>query len=129
MPAQPITIRTFDSDVIANGVVAALTREHGSTLIITTSLTEGRRPRYNVCVERRDGRRITNARAQTLRAFACGAAAVARIMVDKGSRPATRASGCEFCRPAAGDPFANRPRGEAWTCPYCRTPFTGNETK
>ena len=31
MPAQPITIRTFDSDVVANGVAAALTREYGST--------------------------------------------------------------------------------------------------
>ncbi len=127
MPAPPITIRTCDSDIVANGIAAALTREYGNTLTITTALTEGRRQRYNVCVERRDGRRLTNDWVQALVAFASGAAAVAGIMVGD-SRPATRASGCEFCCPLEGDPFTNRPRDEAWTCPYCNTVYSGKET-
>ena len=45
-------------------------------------MTKDRRPRYNVCVERRDGRRLANDWVQALVAFASGAAAVAGIMVD-----------------------------------------------
>ena len=36
--------------------------------------------------------------------------------------------GCEFCIPALGDPFTNRPRNETWTCPYCNTVYSGKET-
>jgi hypothetical protein len=124
----PINIRACDSDVVANAVAAALAREYGSGLNVTTVQSAGSVPRYNVCVERRDGRRITNEWVQTLCAFASGAAAVVGFMADS-SHPEPHASGCEFCRPAEGDPFTNRPRGEAWTCPYCHTPYTGKERK
>ncbi len=39
-----------------------------------------------------------------------------------------RADGCEFCSPIEGDPFTNRPRGEAWACPCCNTVYSGKET-
>ena len=43
--------------------------------------------------------------------------------------PAKGQAGCEFCCPVEGDPFTNRPRGEAWACPYCHTAYTGKETE
>ena len=43
-------------------------------------------------------------------------------------RLANQNSGCEFCRPTTGDPFTNRPRGDAWACPYCHTGYTGKES-
>ena len=125
MQDEHITIGTYDNDVIANGVAAALVLEYGESLAVTTVPTES--SRYVVYVERRDGRRITNAWVQTLLAFASGAAAVARI-VASDRVPQPRTSGCEFCRPSTGDPFTNRPQGEAWTCPYCNTVYTGKET-
>jgi hypothetical protein len=184
MPAQPINIRTCDSDAIASGVAATFARAYGSALIVTTVLAEGSRPRYNVCVARRDSRRITNDTLQAYIAFASGAAAAIDFMAtarqgeQRGETPqgteykvyftatgvasvrasspheaeekvenmtteqiaegidgvevmnveVASATGCEFCRPAEGDPFTNRPRGEAWTCPYCNTVYSGKET-
>ena len=144
MPAQPVTIRAFDNAAVANAVAAALTREYGSGLKITTTRSEGRvsvvaesdrtvRPiRYTVFAARRDGRRITNDWVQTLCAFASGANAVAepamKLILSDSDPSTNRPRGCEFCDPTVGDPFTNRPRGEAWTCPYCNTPFTGEET-
>ena len=84
---------------------------------------------------RRDGRRITNDLVQALCAFASGANAVVEHMIlpQQGAGPEQHLPpttyGCEFCRPSEGDPFTNRPQGEAWTCPYCNTPFTGKEHK
>ena len=37
-------------------------------------------------------------------------------------------TGCEFCNPINGNPFTNRPRGEEWTCPYCNTLYSGEES-
>jgi hypothetical protein len=143
MPAQPVTIRTFDNAAVANAVAAALTREYGSTLNITTTRSEARVPvgiegdrtprpiRYTVFAVRRDGRRITNDWVQTLCAFASGANAVAepamKLILSESDPSTNRPRGCEFCLPIEGDPFTNRPRSVAWTCPYCHTAFTGKE--
>ena len=127
MPDQRITIGIYDNDVIANGVAAAFVLEYGQSLAVTTVPTEGLRPRYIVAVERRDGRPITNDWVQTVRAFASGAAAVARVATSDRT-PQPRTSGCEFCRPPTGIQFINRPRGEAYTCPYCGAAYSRKET-
>ncbi len=125
MPDEHFTIGTYDNDVIANGVAAALVLEYGQSLFVNTVPTES--SQFVVYVEPRDGRRITNARMHTLFAFAKGAAAVARIATSDRT-PHPRTSGCEFCRPPTGVEFMIRPQGEAWTCRYCGAAYSGKET-
>jgi hypothetical protein len=114
MPAQPITIRAFDSDVVANVVANALTREYGSGLNVTTLQAEDRSSHFSVCVARRDGRRITNDSVQTLCAFASGAASVVEnmILAAANQRGEMLFGACDLlrliCRPVEGDPFTNR---------------------
>ena len=127
MPAPAITVRTCNNVRVAGVIASAIVREYDN-LAVTTVATEGEHPQYNVCVERRDGFRIANDWVQALIAFASGAAAAAAGFFADHPQPASHDSGCEFCRPTTGDPFTNRPRGEAWTCPYCGKAFAGKET-
>ncbi len=125
MPDEHFTIGTYDNDVIANGVAAALVLEYGESLFVNTVPTET--SRFVVYVEPRDGRLITDELEQTLSAFAKGAAAVARFSTSDRT-PHPRTSGCEFCRPPTGVEFMNRPQDEAWTCRYCGAAYSGKET-
>ena len=125
MQDEHFTIGTYDNDVIANGVAAALMLEYGQSLFVNTVSTES--SQFVVYVEPRDGCRITDDLEQTLDAFASGAAAVARVATS-GRTPQPRTSGCEFCRPPTGVEFMNRPQDEAWTCRYCGAANSGKET-
>lgn len=129
MPAQKRLVRACDDPRIAGVIAAALAREYGSRLTVTTGQLASQ---HAVWAENPNGRRLTDEMTQNLICFAVGANAVLTMQAEdptNDGRPDSRSvPGCEFCCPQECDPFTNRPRGEAWNCPYCNTVYSGKET-
>ena len=129
MSAQKRLVRACDDEDVARTIATALAREYRDKLTITTSLFSGQ---HAVWAERQDGRRLTDELTQNLICFAVGANAVPTMQAQdptNDGRPDSRSvPGREFCGLTAGDLFTNRPQGEAWTCPYCNTVYSGKET-